>query len=116
MTPKLTSITFFCVLCISLGQVLFKKSALSLPPAASWQTWISNGWLLSALLLYAATTLLWVWILRHAPLHIVYPFMGLAFLMVPLLGKLFLNEPFRIQTLFGGVLIFSGVVIASRAP
>lgn len=116
MSPKITFITIFCVLCISLGQILFKKSTLNILPTATLQSWLFNGWLIGALLLYGATTLLWIWILRHAPLHLAYPFMGLAFLIVPCLGKLFLDEPLHIQTLLGGVLIIAGVTVASQAP
>lgn len=116
MNIRLAVVTLFCVFCISLGQILFKKSALSMPEIATWQSWVFNGWLIGALALYGATTLLWIWILRHASLHIAYPFMGLAFLIVPFLGRLFLNEPLRLQTLIGGLLILAGVSVASRAP
>ena len=43
MTPFITSITILCVLGISLGQMLFKKAALSTPNAAAWQHWVFNG-------------------------------------------------------------------------
>ena len=57
MTPFITSITILCVLGISLGQMLFKKAALSIPNAAAWQHWVFNGWLITALALYGITTL-----------------------------------------------------------
>ncbi|MCB4784709.1 MULTISPECIES: EamA family transporter [unclassified Delftia] len=115
MTPFLTSITILCVLGISLGQMLFKKAALSMPEAATWQHWVFNGWLITALALYGITTLVWIWVLRHAPLHLAYPFMGLAFVIVPCLGWLFLNEPIRIPTLVGGALILAGITITAHA-
>ena len=70
MTLFLSCITLLCVLGISLGQVLFKKAALSIPTAATWQHWAFNGWLVTALALYGITTLAWIWVLRHAPLHL----------------------------------------------
>lgn len=109
MTPRITFITILCVLGISLGQLLFKKAAQALPVAASWEHWVFNIWLATALVLYAGTTLAWVWVLRHAPLHLAYPFMGLAFLIVPLSAALWLGEPLRWQTLAGGLLIVVGV-------
>jgi len=63
--------------------------------------------------LYGVTTLGWVWILRHAPLHLAYPFMGLAFLIVPTLAWAFLGEPLGWRTLAGGALIMAGVTLAS---
>jgi drug/metabolite transporter (DMT)-like permease len=115
MTAFLTTITILCVIGISLGQMLFKKAALSMPEAASWQHWVFNGWLITALALYGITTLVWIWVLRHTPLHLAYPFMGLAFLIVPGLGWLFLGEPIRIHTIIGGVLILAGITITAHA-
>ena len=40
----------------------------------------------AAMLLYAALTLLWVWILTFTPLSYAYPFAALAFGMTPLLA------------------------------
>ena len=51
--------------------------------------------------------------LLHAPLHIAYPFMGLAFLIVPVLAWALLGEPLTWQTLTGGALILAGVALAS---
>ena len=113
MNPLLTSITVLCVLGISLGQLLFKKAAQSIVDATNWQQWVFNGWLIAALALYGITTLVWIWVLRHAPLHIAYPFMGLAFLIVPVLGWMMLGEALTWQTLAGGALILAGVTLAS---
>ena len=71
--------------------------------------------LIASLALYGITTLGWVWILRHAPLHLAYPFMGLAFLIVPTLAWAFLGEPLHWRTLAGGVLIMAGVALASAS-
>jgi len=95
--------------------MLFKKAAQSIAVATNWQHWVFNGWLIAALALYGVTTLVWIWVLRHAPLHLAYPFMGLAFLIVPGLGWLFLGEPIRIQTIAGGALILIGIAIAAHA-
>ena len=115
MTPLITTITILCVLGISLGQILFKKAAASIADATQWQQWVFNGWLITALALYGITTLVWIWVLRHAPLHIAYPFMALAFLIVPCLGWLFLDEPIHVQTLVGGALILAGITLATHA-
>ena len=115
MTAFVTSITILCVLGISLGQILFKKAAGAITDATQWQHWVFNGWLVAALVLYGITTLVWIWVLRHAPLHLAYPFMALAFLIVPCLGWLFLGEALRWPTLAGGLLILLGIALAARA-
>ena len=113
MNTLLITLTVLCVTGISCGQLLFKKAAHHLPAHARPTDWLLNGWLLTALILYGVMTLLWIWILRHAPLHIAYPFMGLAFLIVPVLAWALLGEPLTWQTLAGGGLILAGVTLAS---
>lgn len=114
MSLLLYTLTLLCVVCISIGQLLFKKAALTLPVNPQIMDWLFNGWLIASLLLYGLTTLGWIGILRHAPLHMAYPFMGLAFLIVPCLAWLFLGEPLHLQTIIGSLLIFLGVVVAAR--
>lgn len=113
MSVLLISLTTLCVTGIAIGQLLFKKAADAMSGTVGWQSLLLNGWLWAALVLYGVMTLLWIWILRHAPLHIAYPFMGLAFLIVPVLAWMWLGEPLTWQTLAGGVLILAGVTLAS---
>lgn len=113
MSVAIAALTILCVVGISIGQVLFKKAALALPPQPGIMDWAFNGWLIVALALYGVTTLLWVWVLRHAPLHLAYPFMALAFVFVPLLSNVFLGEPLHIKTFVGGALILAGVILAA---
>mgnify|MGYP001565987693 CR=1 FL=1 len=115
MNFLLASITLLCVLGISLGQILFKRAAGAIADASNWQHWLFNGWLIGALALYGITTLVWIWVLRNAPLHLAYPFMGLAFLFVPCLAWFFLGEPMRWSTLAGGALILAGIALAAQA-
>ena len=54
---------------------------------------IENCWAFYvACLLYAAATVLWVWILTKLPLSTAYPFVGLSFVMVALAGWCFLGR------------------------
>lgn len=115
MSPINIFFTLICVLGISIGQILFKKSALSIPEPAIWQNVVFNGWLITSLILYGVTTLGWIFILRTTPLHLAYPFMGLAFIIVPTLAWLFLGEPLHWHTLAGGALIMTGVALAARS-
>ena len=112
MSLIMIALTLFCVSGIAVGQILFKKAAMSLPYNPQIIDWLLNGWLLSALILYGFATLLWIWVLRHAPLHIAYPFMALAFIIVPLLSYYFLGEPLSIKTFIGGFLIIIGVSLS----
>ncbi len=113
MPFTLSLYALLCVLSISVGQLLFKKAAAALPATLSMMGLLQNGWLVAALVLYGITTLGWVWILRHVPLNLAYPFMGLAFVIVPTLAWIFLGEPLHWRTLAGGALIMAGVALAS---
>ncbi|MDH4418574.1 hypothetical protein DBR12_14895 [Acidovorax sp. HMWF029] len=114
--PKLLILyTLACVLAISVGQLMFKKAAAAMLVPLTLSNLLQNGWLLASLLLYGFTTLAWVWVLRNAPLHLAYPFMGLAFLIVPTLAWMFLGEPLHWRTLAGGALILAGVALASSS-
>ena len=107
--------TLLCVSGIAAGQILFKQAALNIQDATAWQSWVFNGSLISALALYGFTTLFWIWILRHVPLHLAYPFMGLAFIIVPLLEHLVFGSPLQLRTFLGGGLILIGVMVAASA-
>jgi len=56
---------------------------------------LPNGYFFVALILYAALTVLWVWILSYTPLSRAYPFLALAFALTPALGCLVFAEPLR---------------------
>ncbi|UOB05164.1 EamA family transporter [[Acidovorax] ebreus] len=113
--PRTTiALTLLCVLCISIGQILFKKAAAGFDAPVTWRSLVLNGWLIASLMLYGATTLGWVWILRQVPLNLAYPFMGLAFLFVPTLAWLVLNEPLHWKTFAGGFLILAGIMLTSH--
>jgi hypothetical protein len=57
-----------------------------------------NGYFFVALILCAALTLLWVWILSFTPLSRVYPFLALAFALTPALGLLVFAEPLSLRS------------------
>ncbi len=63
------------------GQLLFKTPALrgagDGPLAERIAGFLLNGYFFVALILYAALTVLWVWILSFTQLSRAYPFLGL---------------------------------------
>ena len=96
------------------GQIFFKLAALAMPrgEGSSFILWrFINPYFLTALAIYMGTTFLWVWVLRTVPLNLAYPFMALAFFLVPLLSSFFLGEPFGARHLLGNLLIFTGIVV-----
>ena len=103
-----------CVCGIALGQLLFKYTADSQALSGSYLHPRTFLWLLSALVLYGITTFGWIWTLQQGTLSRLYPFMALAFVLVPLLSSLLLGERLQITYWLGIVMIVAGVSIASR--
>jgi len=109
---QLTSI-LLTVMALAIGQVLFRLAALRMNPnLPALQQWGLNPHLWAALVVYGVATIAWVAVLRQVPLHLAYPFVALAFFLVPLLAFWLLNEPVRWSTWVGAFLIASGVWIS----
>ena len=104
-----------CVCGIAAGQLLFKCTADSQALSGSYLHPRTFLWLLAALLLYGVTTFGWIWTLQHGPLSRLYPWMALAFVIVPLLSAILLGERLQSTYWLGVVMIVAGVCIAVRS-
>jgi len=114
MTITHLALTLACVALIAGGQILFKLAARAGEASAAGFPWdILNAWLFVALAVYGAATLLWVWLLKSLPLNLAYPFVGLAFVLVPVLASLLLGESLDWRHMAGGLLIAAGVAVSS---
>ncbi len=101
---------------IAAGQILFKRAASQIGSASG------TGWILQVLMLptmwlaialYGGATLLWVRILTTMPLSRAYPFVALAFVLVPAAGYLFFHESITTRYAVGTLLIVAGVALAA---
>lgn len=108
-------ITLLCVVGIATGQILFKLSAASLHKTGSWFAPATVVTLGGAFLLYGVTTLAWVWVLQKIDLGKAYPFMALAFILVPIGSHFFLGERFHNQYFVGVALIAMGIIVSIRS-
>jgi drug/metabolite transporter (DMT)-like permease len=114
MTLVQLAATLACVAAISGGQVLFKLAARAGDASSAGFPWdVVNAWLIAALVVYGAATLMWVWLLKSLPLNVAYPFVGLAFVIVPMLAAFTLGEALDWRNVAGGVLIAAGVAVSS---
>lgn len=98
------------------GQLLFKLAADRLVLgqgigrlAASFITLPMAG----AVVLYGLTTVLWVYLLHGLALSRAYPFIALAFAIVPLLGWLLLNETLAPQYWAGLAIMLAGLYVVT---
>lgn len=99
---------------MSLGQLLFKLAA---DDAKTGSTRAFVGGLLLnrhfviAVVVYAAMTFLWVWILTRVPLSRAYPFIALAFVFTPMLAFLILGESISPRYFVGVAFILAGLMV-----
>jgi drug/metabolite transporter (DMT)-like permease len=95
------------------GQLLFKLAAMrgagDGPLTERLAALLLNGYFVLALGLYAALTVLWVWVLSFTPLSRAYPFVALAFALTPVLGALMFSEPMPLRLVIGIGLILAGL-------
>ena len=110
MSPNQIILLLLTVVLLSVGQVLFKLAAMEMKNIDISS--VLQPKLIVALFVYGIATVLWIATLRETPLHIAYPFVGLAFLIVPVLSWFWMNEQITLNTILGGVIILIGVWIA----
>ena len=98
------------VVLLSVGQLLFKMAAMDMKNIDIYS--LLQPKLMLALCTYGIATVLWIAVLRHTPLGLAYPFVGLAFLIVPVLSWFWMSEPISLNTIVGGAVILIGIWIA----
>ena len=100
---------------MALGQLLFKRAAMSLQAGESGKPLmlaiVTNVPLLGALLLYGVLTALWVYILTITDLSRAYPFMALAFVLTPLMASRVFGEALQPSYFAGLAAIVAGLLI-----
>jgi drug/metabolite transporter (DMT)-like permease len=115
MTALSHSLALLCVCAIAFGQVMFKFTANALAAAG---TPLHGGVLAlagSALLVYGLATLLWIWLLQHAALSRLYPYMALSFVLVSAAGWFFFGERLPWVQMAGLGLIVLGLLLIALA-
>lgn len=97
----------FTVLLLSIGQILFKVAALDFSLSS-----LLSIKVIFAILVYAVATIMWFMVLKTTPIKVAYPFVGLAFIIVPVLAHFFLQEQLQLNNLLGALVIGLGVLIS----
>ncbi len=120
MNERLTSLQIALLVCYAVtmagGQLLFKFAAERSAPASAFTDRVLgliNGYFIVAVVLYAALSVLWVWILTFTPLSRAYPFVALAFAITPALGALVFAEPLSLRLAAGIGFILCGLFLVA---
>jgi drug/metabolite transporter (DMT)-like permease len=99
---------------MAFGQVLFKSGSATLggnTPIELVVSFASNLRLMVAIILYAVTILVWIYVLKHLPLSKAYPLTALSYVIVPIVSYFLLREQVGINTLIGSAIIILGVAV-----
>lgn len=116
MTPVQTAKVLSVVGLLAVGQILFKLAAARIHFGTLRETAISlamNPYLIAGAILYSATIILWILVLREVPISRAYPFTALAMIIVPVAGLAFFGESFSWTLVIGGALLIAGIVVIS---
>jgi len=111
---KTILILLLCAFGISIGQILFKTTAMALNKHPHfWNLFISPTFII-AIFIYGITTIGWVLTLRKVELVRAYPFMALAFVIVPLISRLIFKEQINIKYFIGIIFICGGIFLTLK--
>ena len=99
---------------MSVGQVLFKAVA-NIAHNATTKSFglalVTSELFYLAVALYGVLTMVWIWLLTRVPLSRAYPFAVLAFVLTPLLARVFFAEPLDYRYAIGLAFIVTGLLI-----
>jgi drug/metabolite transporter (DMT)-like permease len=110
-----------CVFVSSFGQILLKHGMngnnleISSLNIMSFIGLIKNFYVMSGLLVYGVSFVLWLYILSKVPVSYAYPFVSLSYPVVMILSNFFLNEPLGKGLWIGVFFILIGTTILGIA-
>ena len=115
-------ILFLYSLGMTLGQVLFKFAAVSvnkvdasLPPMLKVLALVANPYLFGAICVYLLLFFYWLWVLTFTLLSKAYPFVAIAFILVPIMDGIIFNETLDLRFYLGAILIAAGVALTNSS-
>jgi multidrug transporter EmrE-like cation transporter len=100
---------------LSIGQILFKQASGALAGGSGpggVLSLVSSAHFWAAICLYGISTLLWIWLIKDIPLNRAYPFVALAFVLVPVLSRFVLDEELSRAGIAGSAVIVVGIVLS----
>lgn len=121
MTLNSFLIVFISVSLSAIAQMSFKYGVNSVDLAQSsgliLKAWnlFTSPFVIIGLSLYGIGTVLWLFALKQIDLSLAYPFVGMSFVMVFLMGVFILGEPFNINRMIGTMIIIVGILFLARA-
>src|SRR5258707_10922301 len=116
---SILQVTLLCLYAMGMagGQILFKFASFGLVREASLivrlLNVLQNPYFIAAVTLYFLLTVFWVWFLSFTPLSRAYPFLALAFGMVPIVASFVFAEPLGFRPLVGILFVLGGLILVA---
>lgn len=110
---------FAFAILIAAGQLLFKRTAQGVTNVNGFEAIIRqilvDPWFIIAMTMYMAATILWILALREIPLSRAYPFMALAFVLVPAGAVVCYGETLDARYFIGLALVIAGMALTASS-
>jgi multidrug transporter EmrE-like cation transporter len=111
MNPFSMAIVFGALFCTVAGQLLFRGAAIAANANGTFFNMRSMVGYATAITLYMVMTVLWSHALREMTLSKAYPFMALAFLILPVAEHFLYGQTWSWNAVVGGAIIVVGVIV-----
>ena len=119
-------LAFICIIMIIAAQALLKYGVLQYKDVGGIQLVgrefltgmrrIITSWhIIVAIVLYAASAVLWLEVLSHIALSVAYPMVSISYAGAVVVGRLLFKEPISALHIVGIVLICCGVIALIRS-
>lgn len=96
------------------GQLALKRALAPSPARSGLQAYVSLG-MLTWLVCYAISTILWLVVLRTVPLSQAFPILGAQFALIPIAARQVLNEEVAPMQWLGITIIVVGVALVGQS-
>jgi undecaprenyl phosphate-alpha-L-ara4N flippase subunit ArnE len=100
-------VVFFCSFIGAVGQYFFKKASAKL--AINVKGFIENKYIYYGVLVYAFGTIIWLLVLPHGELSVLYPFIAVVYVWVAVISQKFFKEKMNLWKWLGILSIVLGV-------
>lgn len=102
----------------AIGQILLKLGANKIDNlglnVAGFISLVTNYYVMSGLVLFGTSFLLWIKVLTKNNLSYVYPMVSLSYIIIVVASKFLFNEQFTYNKIIGILAIIIGVIFINR--
>ncbi len=84
-------------------------------PATALGYLATNGYVLAGLMLYVTSVAFWLFALARLDVSVIYPFVGIGFILTMVLAALVLGEPVGPLRVAGTLLVVAGVALVAQS-